>query len=158
MHAEVAFTMVQVILWLLLLFFVTIGSAQGQRPQDDAAAREVLKLEEAGRLKTLKGELVWDELISDGAYMIGPDGIVVIYKTGKPFPPYPIRSFALGEMIARPYGDVVVVTGLADVEAGTPEKPGPRFQMRFLNVWRKSREGWKMVVTERTAVRDSVRQ
>jgi hypothetical protein len=123
----------------------------------EADQAEVLRLEEAGRLKVIRGDNNWDDVIAEGAYMIGPDGKIMIYEKGKGFPPFPIKNFTLSEMIARSYGEVVVVTGLGEIIAETQEKKPLIFQMRFINVWRKFPEGWKMVVTERTGVKDSFR-
>jgi len=56
--------------------------------------------------------------------------------------------------LVRVYGgEAVVVTGLAEVETKTAEKKPFTFQMRFLNVWKKTGDSWKIVVSERTGVR-----
>lgn len=55
-------------------------------------------------------------------------------------------------MIARVYGEVVVVTGLAEVESEVPQKQVISFKMRFLNVWKLEPDGWKIAVSERTPV------
>ena len=126
---------------------------RGSDNSTEAIEKEILRLEEVGRLKALKGDNDWDDLIAEGAYMIAYDGSIINYAKGKRFPPFPMKSFNLSEMIARVYGDVVVVTGLAEVEAETAEKKPYSFKMRFLNVWKKSGDGWKIVVSERTGVR-----
>jgi hypothetical protein len=94
-----------------------------------AIEKEVLRLEEAGRQKILKGESNWDDLIAEGAYMIGYDGSITIYKKGLQFPPFPVKSFEMSEMIARYYGEAVVVTGLAEVGSETAEKKPFSFKM-----------------------------
>ena len=126
------------------------------RASDDsteAIEKEILRLEELGRLKALKGDNEWDDLIAEGAYMIAYDGSIINYQKGQRFPPLPMKSLNMSEMIARVYGDVAVVTGLAEVEGETAEKKPFSFKMRFLNVWKKSGDGWKIVVSERTGVR-----
>lgn len=139
-----------------------IGRTQtASRPQStmsdaEVAQTEVLKLEEAGRMKVVNGDNNWDDFIAPGAYMIGPDGKVMIYEKGKGFPPFPVKDFKLSEMIARAYGEVVVVTGLGEIKAQTPDQKTITFQMRFINVWRKFPEGWKMIVTGRTGVKGSI--
>jgi hypothetical protein len=115
--------------------------------------KEVLRLEEAGRQKVLKGDNNWDDLIADGAYMIAYDGSVIHYQKGKQLPSLPMKSFTMTEMIVRVYGDAAVVTGLAEVASETADKKPFSFQMRFLNVWKKSGGSWKIVVSERTGVR-----
>ena len=50
-----------------------------------------------------------------------------------------------------------MVTGLASLEAQTPDKKPIAIQMRYLNVWRKVDGKWKMVVTERTIVKGSAK-
>ena len=125
------------------------------RASDSTAAieKEILRLEEVGRQKVLKGDNDWDDLIAEGAYMIAYDGSIINYQKGLHLPSLPMKSFNMSEMIARVYGDVAVVTGLAEVESETAEKKPFSFKMRFLNVWKKSGEGWKIVVSERTGVR-----
>ena len=115
--------------------------------------KEILHLEELGRQKVLKGDNNWDDLIAEGAYMIAFDGSVILYQKGRQIPSLPVKSFKMSEMIARVYGEVVVVTGLADVEGETAQKQPFSFKMRFLNVWKKFSDGWKIVVSERTGVK-----
>ncbi len=130
------------------------GSAQAQV---SGVQQEVLKLEELGRQRSLKGETNWDDLIADGAYLIGPDGSVVTYAKGQKMPSYPITSFKLSDLIARQFGDAVIVTGLAEIELLSPEKKPVTFKMRYTNVWAKDSATWKIVVSERTGVKDSVK-
>jgi len=47
------------------------------------------------------------------------------------------------------------VTGLAEVTSETAEKKPFAFKMRFLNVWRKSDDGWKIAVSQRTGVKQA---
>ena len=143
----------------LVLITASAQSNSNDRAKANSTAaleKEVLRLEEAGRQKILKGDNNWDDLIAEGAYMIGYDGSVVLYQKGLQFPPLPVTSFEMSEMIARVYGEAVVVTGLAEVggeTTGTGEKKTFSFKMRFLNVWKKSGDSWKIVVSERTGVR-----
>ena len=116
--------------------------------------KEILGLEELGRQKVLKGESNWDDLIAEGAYMIAFDGKIINYQGGQKIPSLPLKSFNLSEMIVRVYDEkTAVVTGLAEVTSEIAEKKPFSFQMRFLNVWRKSTDGWKIAVSERTAVK-----
>lgn len=120
---------------------------------EEVIRKEVLRLEEAGRQKALKGEGNWDDLIAEGAYMIAFDGSIIIYRKGQSLPSLPLKSFNMSDMIARAYGDVVIVTGLAEIESETPQKQPFSFKMRFLNVWKHVDGGWKIVVSERTGVK-----
>lgn len=151
---------------LLVTVLVTIGAAgiagrpaAGQTPgrpdlsSSKAVEKEILRLEEIGRQKALRGDANWDDLIEEDAYMIAFDGSVIRYKRGLNLPSPPVKTFTLSEMIARPFGDAVVVTGLAEVESQTPDKQPISFKMRFINVWKRSGGGWKIVVSERTTVR-----
>jgi len=123
-------------------------------PADEKAIeKEILRLEEVGRQRVLKGDNNWDDLIEDGAYMIAFDGSVIRYQKGVSLPSLPVKSFTLSEMIARVYSEVVIVTGLAEVASETPDNKPYTFQMRFINVWKKSDGNWKIVVSERTGVR-----
>jgi hypothetical protein len=118
----------------------------------------ILRLEEVGRQKALKGEGNWDNLIAEGAYMIAYDGTIIIYQQGQRLPSLPLKSFKLSEMIVRSYGgETAVVTGLAEIGAETAEKQPFSFQMRFMNVWKKIGDGWKIVVSERTSVKPSAK-
>lgn len=124
--------------------------------EKEAIEKEVLRLEEVGRQKILKGDNNWDDLIAEGCYMIAFDGSIIIYKQGIQLPSLPVKAFTMTEMMARYYGgEAVVVTGLAEVESETADKKPISFKMRFLNVWKKSGNSWKMVVTSRTGVRPS---
>lgn len=137
-----------------LLILIAIASPVLPRPDDRRnLEKEILRLEEVGRQKILKGDNNWDHLIAEDAYMIGFDGSVVIYKHGTQFPPMVVKEFKMTEMIARSYGEAVVVTGLAEVAAETEDKKPYAFKMRFLNVWKKVAGSWKIVVSERTGVR-----
>jgi hypothetical protein len=141
----------------LILFLLQIGGwAQTTTTlsdkKQDAVEAELLRLEEIGRQKALTGSTEWDSLMADGAYMTGPDGNVALYEKGKAFPPFPLVSFKLSELIARNYGDTGVVTGLAEIEVMGPDKKIVSFKMRYLNVWRKYGDGWKIAVSQRTSV------
>jgi hypothetical protein len=131
------------------------GRANGDNPQ--AIEKEILRLEELGRLKVLKGDNNWDDLIAEGAYMIAYDGSIIVYQKGQRLPSLSVKSFKMSEMIVRAYADAAVVTGLAEVESETAEKKPLSFQMRFLNVWKKSGDSWKIVVSEKTGVRQSAK-
>jgi ketosteroid isomerase-like protein len=50
----------------------------------------------------------------------------------------------------------VVVTGLGEIEVTGPDKKSIPFQMRYLNVWKKFSDGWKIVVSSRTGVKSSM--
>jgi hypothetical protein len=135
------------------------NNSNGRADADSKQAieKEILRLEEFGREKILKGDNNWDDLIAEGAYMIGYDGSITVYQKGLQFPPLPVRSFEMSEMIVRVYGDAAVVTGLAEVGGETAEKKPFSFKMRFLNVWKKSGGSWKIVVSERTGVRPAAK-
>jgi len=135
------------------------NNPNGRANADSTAAieKEVLRLEEAGRQKILKGDNDWDDLIAEDAYMIGFDGSITLYKKGLQFPPLPVKSFEMSEMIVRVYGDAALVTGLAEVGGETAEKKPFSFKMRFINVWQKSGDSWKIVVSERTGVRPAAK-
>lgn len=131
----------------LLLYPVLMQGASF--PESEA---EVLRLEEVGRQKFLKGDPHWDDLIADGAYMVRWDGAVVSYKKGEALPAVPMKSMKLSEMEARGYGEVVVVTGLGEGEGETHDKKPFSFKSRFLNVWKKLDGEWKIVLSQNTVV------
>jgi ketosteroid isomerase-like protein len=146
---------------LLLCTYLTATPVFAQSPPNERASagkaevieKEVLRLEEVGRQKVLRGDNNWDDLIAADAYMIAFDGSIIIYKRGQQLPSMPVKSFEMTEMIARVYGEVVVVTGLAEVASETPQKQPFSYKMRFLNVWERFDGGWKIVVSERTGVK-----
>ena len=129
------------------------ASGRASADKTEGLQNEILRLEEAGRQKALKGDNQWDDLMADGAYLIAYDGTIIVYQKGQSLPSLPLKSFKLSEMIVRVYGEAAVVTGLAEVESETPQKQPFSFKMRFLNVWKKAGDGWKIVVSERTGVR-----
>lgn len=146
---------------LFCLFLVPItalaqSKVKGRVSADktEAIQKEILRLEELGRQKALKGDNNWDDLIAEGAYMIAYDGTIINYQKGLSLPSLPLKSFEMSEMIVRVYGgEAAVVTGLAELASETPQKHPFSFKMRFLNVWKKSGDGWKIVVSERTGVK-----
>lgn len=147
--------------WILSLAFalyLTPVAAFAQSKSDiGATEKEILRLEELGRQKVLKGDNNWDDLIAEDAYMIAYDGSVIHYQKGKQLPSLPMKSFNLSEMIVRVFGDAAVVTGLAEVSSETADKKPFSFQMRFINVWKKTGDGWQIVVSERTGVKPPVK-
>ena len=128
---------------------------QAKADKEEEIQKEVLNLEEMGRQKVLKGDGKWDDLMAEGAYMITSDGTIMVYQKGQNLSSMSVKSFKMSEMIARVYGETAVVTGLAEVESETAEKKPFSFKMRFLNVWKKFGDGWKIVVSERTGVKGS---
>jgi hypothetical protein len=141
----------------LIIFLLNIGGwAQAAPAKPDAVEAEVLKLEELGRVKALRGDTDWNGLMAEGAYMIGPDGNAATYRKDKSFPPFPLVSFKLSDLIARNFGESVVVTGMGEIEVAGPDKKSITFQMRYLNVWKKFGDGWKIVVSSRTSVKSSM--
>ncbi|HEX8920535.1 MAG TPA: nuclear transport factor 2 family protein [Pyrinomonadaceae bacterium] len=129
------------------------SNGQAHADKTEAIQKEILRLEDLGRQKALKGDKEWDDLMADGAYLIGPDGTILVYQKGQNLSSMALTSFNLSELIVRVYGDVAVVTGLAEVASETAEKKPFSFKMRYLNVWKKSGDSWKIVVAERTMVR-----
>lgn len=129
------------------------SNCRADADRTQAIEKEILRLEEVGRQKVLKGDNNWDDLIAEGAYMIAYDGSIMLYRKGQQLPSLPVKSFKMSEMIVRLYGEAAVVTGLAEVESETAVKKPFSFQMRFLNVWKKSGDSWQIVVSERTGVR-----
>jgi hypothetical protein len=129
----------------------TVSKASADR--SEVIQNEILRLEEMGGQRALKSETQWDDLMADGAYLIQGDGSIMLYQKGQNLSSMPLKSFLMSEMIVRVFGDTAVVTGLSEIGAETKEKRPFSFQMRFLNVWKKFSEGWKIVVAERTMVR-----
>jgi len=143
--------------WILsltfALSFIPAAAFAQDKSNTGATEKEVLRLEELGRQKVLKGDNNWDDLIAEDAYMIAYDGSVIHYQKGKQLPSLPMKFFNLSEMIVRVFGDAAVVTGLAEVGSETADKKPFSFQMRFMNVWKKTGDGWQIVVSERTGVK-----
>lgn len=137
----------------ILTAIILVSAFAAAAQELSKAQKEILALEEAGRVKALKGDGNWDDLIAEGAYMIAFDGSIINYKKGASLPAVPLKAFNLSEMIVRVYGKVAVVTGLAAVESETPDKKPYSFQMRFINVWERDGKSWKITVSERTGVR-----
>jgi len=129
------------------------ASVPAKTDRTEAIQTEILRLEEVGRQKALKGDTVWDDLLAEGSYLIAYDGTIIVYQKGQALPSLPLKSFKLSELIVRVYGEAAVVTGLAEIESETPQKQPFAFKMRYMNVWKKFGDGWKIVVAERTGVK-----
>lgn len=129
------------------------STGRAHADKTEAIEKEILRLEELGRQKALKGDNEWSDLMAEGAYLIAYDGTIIVYHKGQNLPSLPLKSFTLSELIVRVYGGAAVVTGLAEIESETPQKQPFSFKMRYLNVWRKFGDGWKIVVAERTGVK-----
>ncbi|MEO6392569.1 MAG: nuclear transport factor 2 family protein [Pyrinomonadaceae bacterium] len=162
--------MVKIIVIILVLVFLiflapykllgqSASNAVAQPVKSSLAEVEVLRREEEGRLRVLKGETNWDDMMADGAYLIQFDGSVMTYKAGIALPSFPVKSFVITEMIARQVGQSVIVTGLAELSGTAPDKREFTFQTRYLNVWRKKKNGrgWEIMVSTHTTVKDSVK-
>lgn len=84
--------------------------------------KEILRLEEFGRQKALRGDTNWDDLMAESAYLIQADGSVLIYRKGQNLSSMPLKSFKLSELVVRVYADSAVATGLSEVTSETREK------------------------------------
>lgn len=156
-----------IILVLVFLIFLAPFKLLGQAPtapevqavRSTSAEAEVLRREEEGRLRVLKGETNWDDMMADGAYLIQFDGSVLAYKAGTALPSFPVKSFVITEMIARQVGQSVVVTGLAELTGTAPDKRELTYKSRYLNVWRKKKNGhgWEILFSTHTTVKDSMK-
>jgi hypothetical protein len=135
------------------------NKSEGQANPDttELIQKEILHLEEVGRQKALRGEKHWDDLMADGAYLIRWDGTTLVYQKGQELPALPLKSFILSDLIARVYGEVTVVTALATIDAETPDKKPFSYKYRYMNVWKKSIDGWKIVVTGGTVVKQAAK-
>ena len=143
------------VLITLSVFGQSAVSLGERSKQADAARAEVLKFEEEGRVRSLKGETNWDDMIAEGAFMISPDGAAFTFKRGQAMPSLPLKDFKITDLIARVFGDAVVVTGLALLEGVAKDNKQFSVQMRYTNIWTRIEGSWKIVVSERTTVKDS---
>jgi hypothetical protein len=149
------------IIFLCCLFFsASVGFAQKTKTKSEkfdaeAVQKEILRLEELGRTKSLGGDTDWDDLWADGAYIIDPFGTIIVYQKGQNLSAggLVLKSLKLSDMIVRAYGEVAVVTALMEIESETADKKPLSFKLRFMHVWKKFDDGWKIVVAERTPVR-----
>lgn len=153
----------KIVLFLICLYVLAFPvSAQGDANGGDSVKttteteKEILRLEELGRQKTLSGARNWDDLWADGAYLIAADGSVMNYLPGmdltKGSPPP--NSMTLSEMLVRVSGEVAIVTGLVEVGIQSAQNKPFAFKVRFINVWKKMSDGaWRITVAERTPIR-----
>lgn len=150
------------IIFLCCLFLsASVGFAQKNaktkfgKNNSEAIQKEIFRLEELGRVKSLRGDSDWDDLWADGAYLITAFGTITVYQKGQNLSagsPAP-KSLKMSDMIVRVYSEVAVVTALMEVEAETADKKSFSFKLWFMNVWKKFGDGWKIVAAERTPVR-----
>lgn len=141
---------------LLSCLFLMASTIFAQKANETATIeKEILRLEELGRAKSLKGDTNWDDITADGAYFIDPSGNVIIYKKGQNlaagYPPP--KSLKISDIIVRVYSEIVVVTAQMDIEMETADKKIVSFSLRYMNIWKKFDDGWKLVAAERTAIR-----
>lgn len=146
------------IIFLCSLFLMTtcVFAQKDAKTNDTAKVEnEIRRLEELGRVKAVRKDSDWDDLWADGAYMITAFGTVTVYKKGMNLSEGgpAANSLKLSEMIVRVYGETAVVTALMEVESETADKKPFSFKLRFMNVWQKTDDGWKIVAAERTPVR-----
>lgn len=59
------------------------GNGRASAAGDKRTEKEILRLEEVGRQKVLRGDSNWDDLIAEGAYMIAYDGSIIIYRVSE---------------------------------------------------------------------------
>lgn len=145
-----------IFLWCLFLFTSNVF-AQKTTKQNEAEAieKEIRRLEELGRVKSLRGDSDWDGLWAEGAYMIDALGGVIVYKQGQNLSAGmpPPKSLKMSDMIVRVYAETAVVTALMEIEMETAEKKPFAYNLRFMNIWKKFDDGWKIVAAERTPIR-----
>ncbi|MBV9960484.1 MAG: nuclear transport factor 2 family protein [Acidobacteria bacterium] len=141
------------LLWPHTALAQRVAKRRGHTDKAASVEKEILRFEELGRQKALRGESNWDDLTADGAYLIQGDGTVMVYRPGQNLSSMSLTSFKLSDLIVRVYGQTAVATGLSEVESETPDKRTFSFRMRYLNVWKKTAGGWKIVAAERTMVR-----
>lgn len=126
-----------------------------EKNNSEAIQKEIFRLEELGRTKSLRGDTDWDDLWADGAYIIDPFGKIIVYQKGQNLSAggLVLKSLKLSDMIVRAYREVAVVTALMEIESETTDKKPLSFRLRFMHVWKKFDDGWKIVAAERTPVR-----
>ena len=150
------------IIFLCCLFLATSAvfaqksaKTKVEKNNSETIQKEIMRLEELGRQKALRGDSDWDDLWADGAYMITAFGTITVYKKGMNLSAGgpAANSLKISDMIVRVYGEVAVVTALMEVETETADKKPFSFKLWFMNVWKKHNDGWKIVAAERTPVR-----
>lgn len=148
------------IIFLCSLFLMTtfVFAQTNAQPNNTAEIEnEIRRLEELGRVKSLRGDANWDDLWAEGAYLIDVLGKVTVYKKGYNLAGglAPPKAMKMSDIVVRVYGEIAVVTALMEIETETPDKKPFAFNMRFMNVWKKFDDGWKIVASEGTAVRQN---
>lgn len=152
------FEFMKAIIFLGCLFLMTpfvFAQKDAKTNDPETIEKEIRRLEELGRVKSLRGDSNWDELWAEGAYLIDVLGKVTVYKKGLNLAGgfAPPKSMKMSDVIVRVYGEIAVVTAFMEIETETADKKPFAFNMRFMNVWKKFDDGWKIVASEGTAVR-----
>ncbi|MBS1795870.1 MAG: nuclear transport factor 2 family protein [Acidobacteria bacterium] len=147
--------MKKAILFLCCLLLGASFAVAQKIPDSKDVETEIRRLEELGRTKSLRGDADWDGLWAEDAHLVDVTGKVTIYKKGLNLGAgfAPPKAMKMSEMIVRVYGETAVVTALMEIEAETADKKPFTFSLRFMNVWRKFADGWKIVASESTPVR-----
>jgi hypothetical protein len=145
-----------IFLCCLFLSAAFVFAQKNTKPtQTNEIENEIRRLEELGRVKSLRGDADWDGLWAEGAYLIDALGGVIVYQKGQNLSAGspPPKVLKMSDVIVRVYGETAVVTALMEIEIETAEKKTVAFSLRFMNVWKKFDDGWKIVAAERTPVR-----
>jgi len=145
-----------IFLWCLFLFTSNVFAQKTTKTNEtQTIEKEIRELEELGRVKSLRGDSDWDGLWAEDAYMIDALGGVIVYKRGQNLSAGmpPPKSLKMSDMIVRVYGETAIVTALMEIEIETAEKKTFSYNLRFMNIWKKFDNGWKIVAAERTPVR-----
>lgn len=129
------------------------SNVKSKNGKTKAIEKEIFRLEELARQKSLNGDNRWEELMAEDAYLMQVNGTIRNFTKGQNLSPFPLKSVEYSELIVRVYGELAVSTGLSNVASETPDKQAFSYQMRFTNVWKKFKEGWKIIVSDGTLVR-----
>src|SRR5688500_3103577 len=106
-------TKMKTIIFLCCLFLATSAvfaqksaKTKIEKNNSETIQKEIMRLEELGRQKALRGDSDWDDLWADEAYMITAFGTITVYKKGMNLSAGgpAANSLKISDMIVRLYG------------------------------------------------------
>lgn len=119
------------------------------------AVEEIRRLEQAGAASNVTGLALEDaeRLFAPGYVSVAPDGsvsqrdkVMTAFAGGRSVPW--AQRFDVTELDVKVYCDAAIAVGLSEVEAKTSTGEIRNAHFRWLNVWTRSAQGWRLSATQ----------
>lgn len=119
------------------------------------AAEDIRRLEQEGAASNVTGLALEDaeRLFASGYVSIAPDGsvsrretVMKAFASGRSAPW--AQRFDVTELDVQVYCDAAIAVGLSEAEAKTSAGESRTLHFRWLNVWTRSADGWRLSATQ----------